>query len=242
MFSRLSSIRSICVPRYRLSFLPGAFRHQVVFLLGQLVVFFCLQVFFPGNQFVLIQGFLLLVRALEPVNLHAIFQHILADVQFLLFHLDLRVAEDVLLLGQFGLGIQDGKVQVVIVEDQDGIAGLHRGTLLDEDLLHDAAFLRAQLDGGHRLDAAADADIVVELSLHSGGNRNRVSVYPQCLVVRPGNQVHDKCSQQCAQPPGQGLLGKRDAPSGFLFNKLIHIFYRIFSHVRDKHAPCQMIM
>ena len=190
-----------------------------------------LQVVFLGDEFVLIQGLLLLVGALEAVHLGAVLQHVLTDVQLLLLHLDLGVAEDVLLLGQLGLGVQDLQVQVVVIEDEDGVPRLHRRAFLDED---HAAFLRAQLDGRHRLHAAADADIVVELPSHSASDGQCILVHAQRLVVRPCDQIHDKRQQQRSQPPRQGLLRERDATSGFLFDNLIHnlVLFR-FLHPSD---------
>ena len=101
--------------------LLGTLADEVVLLEGELVVFLGLQVVFPGDEFVLIEGLLLLVGALEAVHLGAVLQHVLADVQLLLLHLDLGVAEDVLLLRQLGLGVQDLQVQVVVIEDENGV-------------------------------------------------------------------------------------------------------------------------
>ncbi len=56
----------------------------------------------------------------------AVLQLVLAHVQLLLLHLDLCVAEDVLLLGQLSLGVQYLQVQVVVVQDEDRIPGLNR--------------------------------------------------------------------------------------------------------------------
>ncbi len=219
--------------------LSGALGHQVVLLLGQLVVFFGLQILFAGDELVLVKGLLLLVCAPQTVYLHSVFQHVLAHVYLLLCHLNLGVAEDILLLGQFGLGVEDLQVKVVVIEDEDGIAGLHRGAFLDEDLLHDAAFLRAQLDGGHRLHPAADADVVVEFALYSVGDSHGILIHAQSLVVRPCNQVHDKHGEQCSQPPGQGFFSERYAPSGFLLNNLIHFFtdLRIQHHCNTSPPP-----
>ena len=83
--------------------LPGAFRHQIVLLQSQIVVFLGLQVVFLGDEIVLVEGLLLLVGSLETVNLCTVLQHILTHVQLLLLHLDLGVAENVLLLGQLRL-------------------------------------------------------------------------------------------------------------------------------------------
>ena len=82
-------------------------RHQIVLLQSQIVVFFCLQVLLLGDELLLIERFLLLVSTLQAVHLRTVFQHVLAYVQLLLLHLDLRVAQDVFFLRQLGLGVQD---------------------------------------------------------------------------------------------------------------------------------------
>ena len=88
----------------------GALTDEFVFLLRQSVVFLCFQVVLLGNEFILIECLLLLVSAAQAFYLGAIFQHVLAHVELLLLHLDLRIAQDVLLLCQFGFGVQDGEV------------------------------------------------------------------------------------------------------------------------------------
>ena len=220
MFSRDSSIRSICVQR-------------------EPVVLLSLQVVLLGDELVLVKGFLLLVGTLQAVHLRAVLQHVLPDIQFLLLHLDLRVAEDVLLLGQFGLGVQDLQVQVVVVQEKDGVAGLHAGTFFDEDLLDDAALLRAELDRRHRLHTAADADIVVELPFDGRRYRDGILVHPKRLVVRTGDQIDDERRQQRPQPPRQGLLRERHAPTGLLLDDLIHGFtdLRIRHHCNSALRP-----
>ena len=144
--------------------LPGALGHQFIFLPGQSIVFLGLQILLLGYELILIKGLLLLIGTAQAFHLRAVFQHVLSHVQLLLLHLDLGVAQDVLFLCEFRLRVQDGKVQVVVGQEQDGVAGLHRGTFLDEDFLYDAAFLGAQLDCRHRLYPAADADVVVEFA------------------------------------------------------------------------------
>ena len=94
--------------------LTGALAYEFIFLRSQVIVFFRLEIVFLGDQLVLIKGFLLFVGTLVTLNLGAIFKHVLAYVQFLLFHLDLGVAEDVLLFCQFGFGVEYLQVQIVI--------------------------------------------------------------------------------------------------------------------------------
>ncbi len=202
--------------------LDGAFADQVVFLLGKPIILLGLQILLPGDEFILVKGLLLLVGTAQAFHLDAVFQHVLTHIQLLLLHGNLRIALDVFLLRQVGFGIQDLHVQVVIGEHQDGVAGFHRGTFFDEDFLHDTAFLRAQLDGGHGLHAAADADIVVELALDGVGDGNRILIHAQGLVIGPCNQVHDECQQQGAQPIGESLPGECYPPTCFLLNDLIH--------------------
>ena len=76
---------------------------KLIFLQGQAVILLGLQIIFLGDEFVLIERFLLLIGTLEAVDLYAILQYILAHIQLLLFHLDLGIAENVFLLSQFGL-------------------------------------------------------------------------------------------------------------------------------------------
>ena len=144
--------------------LLGAVLHQPEAVLGQLVILLGLQKQLLGDEIVLIERLLRLVSAFLAAHLHLQLQFLLLEAQLLLFHLDHRVAEDVLLLGEVGLSVENLHVETLVAEDQDDVALADVRALLRDDCLHHAALQRAELHSGHRYHAPADADVVVELA------------------------------------------------------------------------------
>ena len=200
-----------------------------MFLLCQTVVLLCFQVFLPGYQLIIIECLLLLIGPTHTVHLGAVLQLVLTDVQLLLFHLNLGVSEDILLLCQFSLGVQDLQVQIVVREHQDRVSSADLGSLLNEDFLHDTPFLRAELNGSHGLHTSADADIVIEFPFLCGRDHHSVLIHPKGLVVWSGYQVGDESQEQCSEPVGECLLGECHPPAFYLFNCLIHIFIVLYN-------------
>ena len=159
--------------------LDRPFLDELVFLLREFVVFFGFEILLPGDEFVLVQGGLLLVVPAAAPDIHLVGHLVLLDGELLLLHLDHGVAQDVLLLGELRLRVEDLQVKVVVAEQEKGLPGADHGTFLDQDFLHHPAFLRAELDSGHRLHLAAYPDVVVELSFLHFADADGVLVDPE---------------------------------------------------------------
>ena len=118
------------------------------------------------------------VAVRQPLYLVAVGQHLLAELQCLLLHLDflLAVGHELLvqrvllrlhLLYQFGVGQQ-----------QDGVALLHPRTLLHDDALHVAAHAAVHLQGQHGLHHALLLHILQEVGLRHFGDAQRPARHP----------------------------------------------------------------
>ena len=85
-------------------------------------------------------------------------------VQTVLLHRHLGIAQQVLLLSEFGFGIQDLKVEVAIRKADYHIALLDVGAFLNHLFHHDATFFWRNLNNlnGHHL--SVGAHIVLKLS------------------------------------------------------------------------------
>ena len=156
------------------------FPDEIQPVFSQPIVLLCLQPDFPCNQLFIIQGFLLSPVALAPAHLHFKLQPFLLDGQFLLLHLYHCVAQNILLFGKFRFGIEDLEVEIVVAEPQYGIPFADAAAFLPDYLFDYPAFERAYLDGDHRLDLAADADIVIEFPLYHIGCGDGICVDAQC--------------------------------------------------------------
>ena len=97
-------------------------------------------------------------------------------VELVLLHRQLRVAQHVLLLGEFALGVEDFEVEVGVAQLDDDIALVHLRTLVD-NLLYDHTTLFGRdlhhLDGHH---ITVKADVVVELRVGDGGDTQTARV------------------------------------------------------------------
>ena len=208
--------------------LAGALADEVIFLDRELIILLCLKVLLLGDQFVLVESLLLLVSPVEFLDISPVLQLVLAHVQLLLLHLDLRVSQNVLFLSEFRLGIQDLEVQVVVAQHKDRIPCPDLGTLLDQDGLDYSTLLRGELDCRHWLYPAADPDVVVELSPCGRADGQSVLVHPQGLVVGTGDEIDYEYSQKRSEPPRHGLLCERHSPTCFLLDDLIHDIIRFY--------------
>ncbi len=153
--------------------------HQGVLLHGEVVVFLCLEIFLLGIELFLVQSLLVLVGA-------ALGHHVLREGEFLvavgelvLLHGNLCVAEHILFLRQFALGIQDFQVEVGVAELDDDVTLVDVRTLIHHLLQHDAAFLRTDLHHGDRSHLSIHRHIVVELSLLHVADAQRLPIHPQ---------------------------------------------------------------
>ena len=120
--------------------------------------------------------------------------------EFLLFHRDHRITQDVLLLGKLGLGVKYLKIKVVVGKFKDRFSGLDGGAFLDDDLLDGTAFERADLDRDHWLYLTAHTDIVVELSVRDLADRDRVLVNPEGLGIVSEDEVEHEHYHNGSKP------------------------------------------
>ena len=202
--------------------LLGAVLHQLQAAARQLVILLCLQEVLAGDEAVFKEGFLRLVGASVTLHLHLQLQFLLLDAQLLLLHLNHGVAQDVLLLGEVGLGVEDLHVEVLVAEDEDDIAGIDAAAFLGHDLLHHAAFQGTDLDGRHGRHLSADADVVVELALGDGAHGDVVRVDAEFLGIVPEDEPEDEGQEQGTAPERQGFFGEGQGEAFLLFDFTIH--------------------
>ena len=202
--------------------LLGAVAHEAEAVVAELVVLFGLQEVLAGDEAVVEERLLRLVAAAVAAHLGLQLHLLLFEAQFLLLHLDHRVAQDVLLLGEFGLGVEDLHVKVLVAEDEDDIAGLDAATFLGDNLLHHAALQGADLDGGHRGHLSADADVVVELARGHRPDADVVGVDAQFGGIVAEDEPQDEDEQQSTAPKRQRFLGERTSDAFFLFDFSVH--------------------
>ena len=98
--------------------------HELKFSCREFIVLLRGKIIFPGNQSVLIKGLVLLIFSLQTSNLCLKLELVLFEGELLLFHGNQCVAQNVLLLGKFGLGVENLKVEVVVAQSDDDIASL----------------------------------------------------------------------------------------------------------------------
>ena len=80
--------------------------YEDVLLHSQLIVFLGLQILLPAVELLALQRFLMAEAALLGLNIHLQLGRLVAVVELILLHGDLRIAQHVLLLGQFAFGIE----------------------------------------------------------------------------------------------------------------------------------------
>ena len=142
-----------------------ALHHQRALALGQLVVLLRLEPLFAGDEFAAVELLVLLELAQLALHVEVELQLLLTQVELLLLHGHLGVAQEVLLLGQLGLAVENREVEVVVAEHHQHVAPTDGRALLHHDLLDDAALQRAELHGGDGLHLSRHAHVVVELAL-----------------------------------------------------------------------------
>ena len=99
-----------------------AFADQLLFPFRQLVVLLGLQIGLAADEFLVVEPLILLVGTTLAFHVHTQRCSLGLVVQFVLLHRHLGVAQQVLLLGEFGFGIQDLQVEVRIRETYDDIS------------------------------------------------------------------------------------------------------------------------
>ena len=192
---------------------------ETVLAAGQLVVLAGLHELFAADERLAVQAAVLAEGALAALQVLLQLQLLHLVVQLVLLHRHLRVAQQVLLLRQFGLGIQDLQVQVAVRQADQHVASPHLRPFLHDLLGHDAAFLGRHLhhgDGGH---LPLDAHEVIEPGLPDFRDVQRPAVHLQHAAVRAEeNPAYQGGQQRAARQPRHVL-----APETFLgFQLYIH--------------------
>ena len=99
------------------------------------------------------------------LHIHFQLQGLVAVVQPILLHRDLGVAQHILFLGQFALGIQYFEVEIAVAQFHDDVALVYVSTLIDHLFEHYATLLGRNLHhlNGHH--PAIHVHIVVKFGL-----------------------------------------------------------------------------
>ena len=186
---------------------------EVELLRRQFVILFCLQEILAGDQLFLIEFLLLVVGTAGTGHLHVELRFLELVVELVLLHRHLRVAEEVLLLGQLRLGVEYLQIEARVGEADDDIAFLHLRALLDDPLTDDTALLGAELDDRNRLYLAVDPHEVVELVFSDVANAQSAGIDLECRGVIAKNDPSDKDDEQRAT----GDVGDMLLLKSFLF-------------------------
>ena len=179
-----------------------AFDNQFSAALDQLVVFFGLQVFLPGDQLFVVQLFFLLVLPFFSLDVEVGRELLFLLVQPILFHLDLCVPQGVHPVGQLGLAFQYRSAQVLVAQRQDHVSLFDRVALFDVPLFDHAALQRRELQDRDRLHGAVDPDIIVEKVVSGRPDGDRAAVDHQRRRVVAENQPQDEEEQYSSQDVG----------------------------------------
>ena len=167
---------------------------EVELLRGQLVILFCLQEILAGDQLFLIEFLLLVVGTAGTGHLHVELRLLELVVELVLLHRHLRVAEEVLLLGQLRLGVEYLQIEARVGEAE-------------------VALLGAELDDRNRLYLAVDPHEVVELVFSDVANAQSAGIDLECRGVIAKNDPSDKDDEQRAT----GDVGDMLLLKSFLF-------------------------
>ena len=126
--------------------------------------------------------------------------------QAVLLHRHLRVAEQVLLLGQLCLGVEDLQLKVRVAQADNHVAAAHLGAFFHDELLHDAALLGAELHDGDGLHLSVDAHEIVELVALHFADAEAARVYSQRRgVVAEDDPQHEDEQRRAARDVRQVL-------------------------------------
>ena len=174
--------------------LLGTVIDQLQALLCQTVVLLRTEIFLTSNQLVGIQCTLRLCGAACAFHLHCQLQTLLLQTEFLLLHRDESVAQKVLFLSEFGFGVEDLQVEVVVAEYQYAVACLDMRTLFHDDLLHDTAFEWRELDSGHGLHLSIETNVVVELAFCDSGDGQSFGVDTHSAIAATSKENNEQYS------------------------------------------------
>ena len=117
-------------------------------------------------------------------------------VEPVLLHGHLRVAQKVLLLGKFCLGIKNLKVEIAVAQSQDDVALLHARAFLHNLFSYYTTLLRRYLHHLNRHYLSVEPHIIVELATSNVANGHVGSI-----------DSHGACRTAEDKPRKQGSYG-----------------------------------
>ena len=180
--------------------LNGPVLHQFQPAFRQIIVLFCPQIFFPGNQFFLIKLLLGFIGPAVPLDICFQLQHFLMYTQFFLLHGNQRIPQQVFLLGQICFRVQNLHIQIFVLQLQNLIASFNLRSFFQKNLMYDSRLQRTDLNGRHRLYLPAHPDIIVELTRNHFTDRKRISIDPKGTQVAPQQEISYEDNHQSPQP------------------------------------------
>ena len=212
--------------------LVQAFLYQLVLLVGQLIVFLGPQPVFLWDEAFGVE--LLLALPVAALRHHVLreLQLLVAVVQTVLLHGNLRVAQHVLLLRQLAFGIQNLQVQVGVAQANQHVALLYRGAFLHHTFLHDTAFLGADLYHLYGCHMAVQRNVVVELALDDGTDAERLALHLQHGGVAARGKPCQQAQEHCASHRPRPVLGGDE--EFLFFNLSVHMLRYIFVRFRNR--------
>ena len=173
-----------------------AFADQLLLPFRQLVILLGLQIGLAADEFLVVEPLVLLVGTTLAFHVHTQRCSLGLVVQFVLLHRHLGVAQQVLLLGELGFGIQDLQVEVRIRETYDDITLFDRRTFLGHLLHDDAAFFGRNLHHLDRHYRTVQSHIVLELGIRHLADGQAIRLNPHRGAMVAENHPTNQCYQQ----------------------------------------------
>ena len=195
---------------------------QLALFLGQIPVLLGLQPLFAGDEPVCVEFVVLFEGAPLACHVEIELRLVLPQGELFLLHRDERVAQQVLLLGQFGFAVEDFERQRRVAQLHQHVAPADRGSLLDHEPFDDTRFERTQLNRRNGFDLSRHADVVVEIALRHFGDRERAGIDTQRRGVVAQQQPCGEEQEEHTAPIGETPFGEQDAKSFFSFDLNIH--------------------
>ena len=154
-----------------------ALRDKTLLAACELIVLTTLQIHLLADEALLVEACVLFVGAALAVAVGVERSLLGTVVESVLLHRHLRVAQQVLLLGEFGLSIQNLQVEIAVAESEYHVALSDACTLLHNLLAHYAALLGRDLHHLDRQHLSVETHIVVELAASDVADGDVCGVY-----------------------------------------------------------------
>ena len=141
---------------------------------GSFILLLCLTKILAGNQLLLHQTSVLFITAFFQCKFFIQAYAFLFQLQTLLLHTDAGIAQFIFLIGKVCLTLHDSDIQQRVAETQNHIARFHHSSFFFQTFFHTTAFYGIHIDNpaGHHL--PDHTDIIIELRLLDGSNRETV--------------------------------------------------------------------